>query len=125
MRFDVTVPCKSCPFRRRGKHVVRLGRFRVREVAGNMLNINGKTFSCHNACHGERDDDGVGYHPAVTDIHCAGALIFAERNGVRSTPLQLAERFGLYEPDRFCTTQQRRLVFATLAEMLAVALPGR
>jgi hypothetical protein len=125
MRFDVTVPCKSCPFRRKGKHAIRLNRARVREVAGNMLDADGLTFSCHNAAHGEQVDEGAGYKPSIDDIHCAGALIFAERNGNQTRMMQIAERFGLYDPARFCAEDQRKLVFATLAEMLKAALPGR
>jgi hypothetical protein len=122
VRFDVTSPCKSCPFRRRGKHAVRLTRSRVEEVAGNMLDPNGGTFSCHNEAHGDTGDaPGDEYQPSIDDVHCAGALIFAERNENQTRMMQIAERLGLYEPDQFCTTRQRRLVFATIDEMLAVA----
>ena len=129
MHFDVTTPCSGCPFRRHGKGAVRLTRSRVREVAGFMLaGDDGKTFSCHKTLDGEQADGGE-YRPSVKDVHCAGALIFAERNiDQERNPhrmLQIAERLGLYDPTKFRSAKQRRMVFATLAEMLTKALPGR
>ena len=124
MRFDVLLlPCAECPFRR-GRRGVRLIKSRVFEVAGNMLDPDGDSFSCHNACHGEKDDDDV-YHPSIDDIHCVGALIFAERNRNQTRAMQLAARLGLYDPARFRGRKQRRLVFATMTEMLMRALPNR
>lgn len=123
MRFDVTTPCKECPFRRRGKHAVRLSRNRVLDVAGNMLDHQGATFSCHKAIHGR--DAGRSYRPGINDVHCAGALIFAERNDNQTRMMHIAERIGLYDPSQFRSTKQRRLVFATIEEMLETALEGR
>jgi hypothetical protein len=123
VRFDVTVPCKECPFRRRGKGAVRLTANRVRDVAGNMLNRNGASFSCHKAVHGSREDPD--YRPSPRDIHCVGALIFAERNKSQTFAMQIAERLGLYNPDQFRSIKQRRLIFASIEEMLKTALPGR
>jgi hypothetical protein len=125
VRFDVTTPCKECPFRRRGRHAVRLTANRVRDVAGNMLDRDGASFSCHKAAHGEKGDDADGYCPSQRDIHCVGALIFAVRNKNQTFAMQIAERLGLFDPDQFRSTKQRRLVFATIEEMLKTALPGR
>jgi hypothetical protein len=125
MRFDVTTPCAGCPFRRRGKLAVRLGRSRIMEVAGNMLDINGGTFTCHKKITGQTDSCNQNYRPSVDDVHCAGALIFAERNNNQTRMMQIAERIGLYQPDLFCSAKQRRLVFATIDEMLKTALPPR
>ena len=122
MRFDVTTPCKSCPFRRKGKYAVRLTASRVEEVAGNMLDPFGGTFSCHNASYGEHDDDGAGdYHPGIDDVHCAGALIFAEKNDNQTEKMRLAERLELYDPRKFRAKKQRALVFDTIEEMLETA----
>ena len=122
MRFDPVI-CDECPFRRRGKRAVRLTAGRVREVAGNMLDVDGQTFSCHKEAHGESDDGG--YHPSVDDRHCAGAIVFALRNRVMTAKMQIAQRFGLFDPDQFRSARLRRLVFATVKEMLTTALPGR
>jgi hypothetical protein len=124
MRFDVTTPCGECPFRRHGHRAVRLTKGRIFEVAGNMLDPDGSSFSCHNACHGERDD-ADGYRPSVDDIHCVGALVFAERHRNQTKAMQIAERIGLYDPAKFRSRKQRQLVFATMTEMLMRALPGR
>jgi hypothetical protein len=89
-----------------------------------MLDRNGHTFSCHKQSYGEKIDDGetLSYQPSIDDAHCAGALIFAGRNGNQTRMMQIAERIGLYKPDQFCSTRQRRIVFATIDEMLATAL---
>jgi hypothetical protein len=136
VRFDVTTPCAACPFRRHGRLAVRLTANRIRDITGNLLDPDGGTFPCHKQMYGEKADDGGGYEASVDDVHCAGALIFVERHasedrlpkvGARPVSknrlLQIAERFGLYDPGQFCGADQRELVFATVAEMLATALP--
>lgn len=124
MYFNKTTPCKGCPFRRRGKRAVRLTRSRVLEVAGNMLNVDGGTFTCHENSHG-RDDKRGEYRPAIKDVHCAGALIFALRNDNWTRLMQIAHRIGLFDPDQFCSEKQRRMVFSTIDEMLEKALDRR
>jgi hypothetical protein len=123
VRFDVTTPCKGCPFRVKGKHVVRLSRHRVLDVAGNMLDPQGATFTCHEAVHGR--DAGRSYRPGVDDVHCAGALIFAERNDNQTRMMHIAERIGLYDPEKFRSKKQRQLIFTTIEAMLETALEGR
>jgi hypothetical protein len=127
MRFDVTTPCKSCPFRRSGKSAVRLTLARVNEIAGIMLEDGaGATFSCHEA--GPRRPKGR-RDSRRADIHCAGALIFAEKHDCQTLPMQLAHRIGIilphwrgrYVPRKFRTKRQRQLVFDTIEEMRATA----
>jgi hypothetical protein len=122
MNFDQTSPCADCPFRR-GKHAIRLHPGRVEEIAGNMLDVNGGTFSCHKETHGRTT--ARGYRASVNDVHCAGALIFAERNDNQTRSMQIAKRLGLYDPSQFRSVHQRRLIFATIEEMLATALQER
>jgi hypothetical protein len=124
MWFHKTIPCDECPFRRRGAKVVRLSRVRILDIAGNMIDPEGGTFTCHKAIHGEENDYGK-YKPSRNDVHCAGALIFAERHQTQTIKMQIAERLGLYDPSQFCSVKQRRMIFKSVAEMLRTALPGR
>ena len=124
MWFHKKVPCDECPFRRRGAKVVRLSRGRIEDIAGNMLDSNGGSFTCHKAIHGEEDDYGK-YEPSINDVHCAGALIFAERNNSQTKVMWLGERLDLYDPSKFRSRKQRLMVFKSIAEMLTKALQGR
>jgi hypothetical protein len=123
MDFSKTKPCKGCPFRINGKHAVRLGHSRVLEVAGNMLNVDGGTFTCHEHTYGQ--ETRRGYQASIDDVHCAGALIFALLNDNHTRAMQIAERLGIFDPDQFRSTKQQELVFPTIEAMLKKALPGR
>lgn len=130
MRFDVLTPCAECPFRRSGRLAVRLSRSRILEITKDLLDPNGSTFSCHKELHGHTTDE-CEYQPSTRDIHCAGALIFCERQRkgtaeqAENRMRQVARRLGLYDPGQFRSRKQRQLIFATVAEMLKTALPGR
>jgi hypothetical protein len=113
-------PCDDCPFTR-GPRAIRLSAERVDEIAGNMLSPGGSTFSCHKTVEHDDDDE-----PIQTDaVHCAGALIFAEKNGNTTQMMRIAERLRLYDHRRLT---RRDTVFDTIDEMRATAhdrRPGR
>lgn len=88
MKFTMTVPCDNCPFRKVGG--IPLRKSRIREIAQMMLNSQSGTFPCHKSVDYE-DDDPTG------DVHCAGALIFAEKNGNATQMMRIMERFGDYD----------------------------
>lgn len=118
--YSMTKPCPECPFRRGGEGMtpVRLTRGRVREIAGLMLNPQGGEFPCHKTTgilNGERC--------ATRDsIHCAGALIFAEKNSNHTQMMRVAGRLGLYDPGKL---EGHDEVFDDMEEMLASALDAR
>ncbi len=118
-------PCNNCPFLR-AESAVRLTSARVEEIAGLMLNPSGGEFPCHKttkSCEdvGCRDEDGEcgGRHRTQESLHCAGALIFAEKNDNQTQMMRIAGRLGMYDPDRL---ERREEVFDTIDEMLATAV---
>jgi hypothetical protein len=107
VRFDLTRPCGDCPFRRMGGIRIRAGR--IREIAGLMLEEGaGGSFTCHNTRERRK----------VDRQHCAGALIFALKNGVETQVMQLAHRLGLYDPKAL---RGRKAIFDTVEEFLSAA----
>lgn len=91
---------------------MRLARGRVKEIAGMMLDWNGGSFPCHKTT--KFDEDGEHYaHDG--EVHCAGALIFAEKNGNETQMMRVAGRLGLFDPTKLEPHYDE--VFDTLAEM--------
>jgi hypothetical protein len=85
---------------------MRLRPGRVVEIAEPLL--------CHGAdymfpCHKTTDMDALenGTTPHG-EIHCAGALIFAEKHNAQTKYMQIAERLGFYEPRKLM--ENHRLV---------------
>ena len=117
MHFDLKKPCHDCPFLRKGG--IRLTLARVHEIAGSLLDTQGATFACHKTVDDENDD---GERMENKDTrHCAGALIFAEKNGNATQMMRIAERLGLY--DARALMKDKAVVgsvFRDLPEMLKV-----
>ena len=113
MRYDLKKPCDECPFLREGG--VRLTRERIKEIAGMMLSANGGHFPCHKTTGVAGNCDGK------NEQHCAGALIFAEKNGTTTQMMRIAERLGMYDASQLVGKER---VFCGINEMLATALPG-
>lgn len=108
----LTAPCAECPFLRVGG--IRLTRSRVLDVGGNMLSRDGGGFPCHVA--GKTQELG---ECASGAPHCAGALIFAEKNEVATQWMRIMERLRVYRVDLLRGGEG---VFDTLEEMLRHAL---
>lgn len=71
---------------------------RVEEIGGMMLSTGGGSFPCHKTTIDTEDDDGLGDREVTPDSqHCAGALIFAEKNENATQLMRIAERLGLYD----------------------------
>lgn len=106
----MTTPCAECPFLRT-KGAVRLRRGRIEEIAGMMLDSGGGTFPCHKTMDTPRE------------THCAGALIFAEKNGNATQMMRIAERINHngtgYDPRKL---NMEADVFDDLEEMLETAI---
>lgn len=115
MYFDLKKPCHNCPFLRKGG--VRLTLARVREIAGYLLDSQGATFACHKTTV---DNDGEMVETRDTR-HCAGALIFMEKNGNVTQMVRIAERLGLYDAKMLMEDRAAvRSVFRDLPEMIKV-----
>ena len=105
--FGKTEPCFNCPFRR-GKQAVRIRPERAGEIADNMLSTAGGQFSCHKTRGMGKDEE----------VHCAGALIFAEKNENATQSMRLAERLGLYDANELRKAEAWDEVFETAEEMI-------
>ena len=118
MHFDLRKPCEDCPFLREGG--IRLRRERVLEIAEAMLDSQGSTFACHKTTIDSPDGDGD-LVATPKSKHCAGALIFAEKNENGTQAMRIMERLGMYDAKALMsdkTVVDR--VFDDLDEMLAV-----
>lgn len=111
MRFDQKRPCAECPFLRTAGGY--LHPVRAREIAENMLDWNGQTFQCHKTLHIAEKRFGK-----ADAQHCAGALIFAEKNDVMTQAMRMAGRLGIYEPGLADNGRQSARVYDSAAEMI-------
>lgn len=110
MHYDMIKPCNNCPFKRDG--FIPLRAERVEEIASGMLCSQGHTFACHKTTqHDDEDTRVVG-----SSKHCAGALIFAEKNGTATQMMRIVERLGMYDARKLAPHYD--LVFDDLNEML-------
>lgn len=111
MRFDLKKPCPECPFTRAAGGY--LTPERAREISQAVLYGN-LTFACHKHLNGTHDElhdaeNGMAaYQPSGEDQHCAGALAMYDKlastgtghHYVANQMIQIAERFGLRDPER-------------------------
>lgn len=104
MDYKLTTPCNNCPFRREGFIPLRAGR--VREIARGMLTNPGHEFACHKTTKGG--------HIISGSQHCAGALIFAEKNNAATQMMRISERLRCYDRKALVSDD---LVFDNVAEM--------
>lgn len=84
-----------------------------------MIDSQGKTFACHKLV--KRTDDAEYTEDYSGDTpHCAGALIFAEKNGNATQMMRIAERLRMYDPRRLMSDQAVvDSVFDDVGEMVA------
>lgn len=118
MNYKLVKPCDLCPFRRDAKHLV-LSRDRAIEIGGQMLSLQGGQFVCHKTA---KIVDGEFVDAGESSSHCAGALIFAEKNGNATQMMRIAERLGAYDASAL---QGQEQVFDDLDEMAEASLPVR
>ena len=118
MRYDMRRPCDNCPFLREGG--IRLTRGRAREIAGMMIAGGPGDFPCHKTTIDVEDGDGTCDRAATPDSkHCAGALIFAEKNGTATQMMRICERLGMYDASKLIGQE---LVFDDIDEMMDTAV---
>ncbi len=93
-RFVIAQPCPKCPFR---LDVLGGGHFihprRAADIAEALR--AGKSFVCHETTSCDDDGDRV---TAAGSLHCAGAAIVLEREGLQNQLMQVASRLGLWQP---------------------------
>ena len=87
MKFNLTAPCKDCPFRTDiPSQEGWLGYERAEGISDAILDMDG-TFTCHKTTHlADREHQ-----------HCAGALIMCEANDKPNQMMRIAERLGFYD----------------------------
>lgn len=116
MNFDMKKPCHNCPFLKEGG--IRLHRGRARQIAKNSLSDKGKTFTCHLTTVDLDDEEGSTVD-GPNAAHCAGALIFSEKNRVQTQMMRIAGRLGMYAPESLMANKEAvGSVFDSLAEMV-------
>lgn len=119
MNYDLRA---DCPFRK--KNGIRLTRARVMEVAACAENPGGG-FPCHKTV--KFTDDEESYDQESYDQekakHCAGALVFADKQGASSQMMRICERLGVYDPSKL---RGHDIVFDSIEEdMLDTAVDIR
>ncbi len=83
----MTTPCNLCPFRNDA------GRLHV--ATSRLRGFASGEFCCHRT--GETDDDGGDINPTPDSQHCAGLLIFLEKQDRPHQMMRICERIGLYD----------------------------
>lgn len=85
MNYNLRTPCKECPFLEgSGFEIDRLEEFASGE------------FPCHKAC--DCNDDGEFVQKAKDKTpHCAGALIYLEKQERPHQMMRICERIGVYD----------------------------
>jgi hypothetical protein len=95
MNYDLTTPCKNCPFRSDVKPYIHAGR------AEEILRSDG-CFPCHKTVdYSSEDEDGFTRgKPTKKSQHCAGFLILLERDDTPNQMMRIAERLRLYDRNK-------------------------
>lgn len=121
MNYNMRKPCDLCPFTRTG---LRLSPERAQELGGQIVDIHGQPGTAEFICHKTADEETEEGHLVARPYsdpkqseHCAGALIFAEKQGVATQLMRFAERLRLYDPSKL---DMKADVFDNLREMIKV-----
>ncbi len=113
MKHTMATPCKHCPFRSNISGY--LTKERVVEIATSVL--KGESFPCHKTTESIEYDDGEDDMVATADsAQCAGAEIFAAKNGKSSQMSRIAERLGM----KVSKLNMRAKVCKSLEQMVEV-----
>lgn len=85
MKYNLTKPCAECPFLIENNFTFV-----------SLLGHSSGEFPCHKAC--KNDEDTGEYVPRNDKTpHCAGALIFLEKQDRPHQMMRICERLGLYD----------------------------
>lgn len=89
MNYNMHKPCDECPFIKGSGFTWK----RLHEHASGE-------FPCHKACDLVEHEDGGSYFEQKANgktPHCAGALIFLEKQGRPHQMMRISERLGFYD----------------------------
>lgn len=92
MKYDLTKPCKDCPFRTdclKGW----LGEDRAAEIAESITDLQ-QSFPCHKTTTADNEGERV---RTDAEQHCAGALILLEKIERPNQMMRICERIGMYD----------------------------
>lgn len=91
MNYSMREPCDACPFLKDGGFTYPS---LVRHASGE--------FGCHKACN--LNEETSDYEPHKKTPHCAGALIFLEKQNNPHQMMRICERLGLYDASKLDMT---------------------
>lgn len=97
MHYDLKKPCDNCPFRRKGG--VRLRPERAEDISQSMLSNQGAPFACHKTTKSVVRNGHCDRAITKDSQHCAGALIYADKQGRYNQTSRIMMRIGVYNPD--------------------------
>ena len=89
MKFNMTSPCNDCPFVKGSATNTTLRQGRIEGIVRDLR--AGMTFQCHKTLNFKRDKHE----------HCAGAMLYLERENSPNQMMRIAERLGLYDHRKF------------------------
>ncbi|MFE5321605.1 hypothetical protein ACFQ88_23145 [Paenibacillus sp. NPDC056579] len=85
MKFNLKKPCRDCPFLHGSSTNVTLAEGRLEGIARDLM--SGLSFPCHKTLDLK----------STNREHCAGALLYLEREERPNQIMRIAERLGLYD----------------------------
>lgn len=85
MKFDLKTPCKDCPFIKGSSTNTTLPDERLDQIVSDIR--HGMSFTCHKTLE----------KPSCEQQHCAGAMIFLEREERPNQMMRIAERVRSYD----------------------------
>jgi hypothetical protein len=91
MKTDLVRPCSKCPFRSDIPGYLTEGR--AEEIASALL--SDASFSCHET--NRYDEAGEDLVETADSQHCAGAMIWMEKQGRANQWMRWMERSGFYD----------------------------
>jgi len=108
MKYDLTKPCDLCPFRNDEK--------RLYVDPPRLAGMASGEFACHKTTELKESEDGEGatYEPHEKSQHCAGALIFREKQNNPHQMMRICERLGMYDRTKL---KMDSPVFGSMAEV--------
>ena len=84
MNYAMTEPCDACPY-------LNGSGFTWRSL---VQHASGE-FACHKTC--ELSGESGTFEPKEKSLHCAGALIFLEKQNAPHQMMRICERIGMYD----------------------------
>ena len=89
VNYNLTTPCAECPF-------LKGSGFTWRSL---QAHASGE-FPCHKASVLDEEDGTYQPRPGNKTPHCAGALIFLEKQNKQHQMMRICERLGMYDRRR-------------------------